>query len=192
MVEYQRNEVKNMICVTIDELVPCLKDAVTGATVETEVIRIKRKSFLKQFNERNGWYVNWNSLADSNEIYALVLKGTVDIQGLIAIQDNPDYKAVYISWAVAAPSNNPELTDFKKYEGVGGHLLAIAIDKSEQFGYNGDVTGFCRSEQILQHFVQKHGAVALRMLHEYHIGIFDDAAKKIREVYDYEWTEEEI
>lgn len=153
---------------------------------------IRRKSFLSKFNKKNGWYVNWQDLTDKNEVYALVVKGTVDIQGLIAIEDQKDYNAVYISWAVAAPQNNPELVDQKKYNGVGGHLLAIAIEKSEQFGYNGDVTGFCRTEEILQHFVREHGAIPLRMLHEYQIGIFDEAARNIREVYDYEWTEEEL
>ena len=180
-----------MICVDIDELVPCLKDTTTGETVETEVVRIRRKSFLEKFNKKNGWYVNWKDLIDKNEIYALVIKGTVDIQGLVAIENNKDYNAVYISWAVASPTNNPELSE-KKYNGVGGHLLAIAIEKSEQYGYGGDVTGFCRSEDILQHFVREHGAIALRMLHEYQIGIFDEAAKQIREVYDYEWTDEEL
>lgn len=181
-----------MICVTIDKLVSCLKDVVTGETVDTEVVRIKRKSFLSKFNRRNGWYVNWQDLADANEVYALVLKGTVDIQGLIALKNNSEFSAVYVSWAVASPQNNPELSVRKKYDGVGGHLLAIAIDKSEQFGFGGDVTGFCRTEEILQHFVREHGAIPLRMLHEYQIGIFDDAAKRIREVYDYEWTEEEL
>lgn len=181
-----------MICVKIDRLVPCLKDVATGEVVDTEVIRIRRKSFLSKFTRRNGWYVNWQDLAETCEIYALVLRGTVDIQGLVAIEGNSDYGAVYISWAVASPQNNPELSDCKRYDGVGGHLLAIAIDRSEQLGFSGDVTGFCRTEEILQHFVREHGAIPLRMLHEYQIGIFDDAARRIREVYDYEWTEEEL
>ncbi len=181
-----------MICVTIDCLTPCLQNVETGEIVETEVIRIKRKSFLQKFNKRNGWYTDWKALLETNEVYALVIKGTVDIQGLVAVENKADYKAAYISWAVAAPHNNPEISEVKKYDGVGGHLIAIAIDKSEQYGYNGDVTGFCRSERILQHFVNEHGAVAMRMLHEYQIGIFDEAAKRIREVYDYEWTDEEL
>lgn len=181
-----------MICVKIDELVPCLKNTETKEIVETEVVRIKRKSFLKKFNRHSGWYVNWDSLLEKNEIYALVIKGTVDIQGLVAIENNPDYGAAYIAWAVAAPQNNPEIISQKKYDGVGGHLLAIAIDMSIKYGYNGDVTGFCRSEEILQHFVNFHGAIPLRMLHEYQIGIFDKAAMRIREVYDYEWTDEEL
>ena len=181
-----------MICIEIDSLVPCLKDAATGDILETEVVRIKRKSFLQKFNKKNGWYTNWQELLPQNEVYALVLKGTVDIQGLVAIEPKNNYGAVYISWAVAAPHNNLELVEEKKYLGVGGHLLAIAIERSEQIGYRGDVTGFCRTEKIMNHFVEYHGAEPICMLHEYQIGIFDDAARKIREVYDYEWTDDEI
>ena len=79
-----------MIHALIDELTPCLKDAYTGELVQTEVIRIRRKSFLKKYNKKNGWYTNWEKLTDENEIYALVVEGTVDIQGLIAITRNDD------------------------------------------------------------------------------------------------------
>ena len=57
-----------MINVMIDEFTPCLKDAKTGELVQTEVIRIKRKSFLRKYNKKNGWYVNWESLLDENEV----------------------------------------------------------------------------------------------------------------------------
>ena len=89
-----------MICVWIDDITPCLKDSFTGDIVETEVIRIRHSSFLKKFNENSGWYVNWSELAKDNEIYALVIAGTVDIQGLVAIQKVQDYKSVYITWMV--------------------------------------------------------------------------------------------
>lgn len=181
-----------MICVTIDEMVPCLKNTISGDIVRTEVIRIRRKSFLKKFNKANGWYVNWEDLVPHNEVYALVLEGTTDIQGLVALKANPDYGAVYISWAVASPQNNPELVDQKRYIGVGGHLLAIAIDRSEQVGYRGDVTGFCRTERIMNHFVDQYGADPICLLHQYQIGIYDETARKIREVYDYEWSDDEI
>lgn len=69
--------------------------------MQTEVIRIKRKSFLRKYNKKNGWYTNWVSLADKNEIYALVVEGAVDIQGLIAVARNKDMKALYISWMCA-------------------------------------------------------------------------------------------
>ena len=48
-----------MIHVMIDEFTPCLKDAKTGELVLTEVVRIKRKSFLKKYNKKNGWYTDW-------------------------------------------------------------------------------------------------------------------------------------
>ncbi len=87
-------------------------------------------TYLKKYNKKNGWYVNWALLAEENEIYALVVEGSVDIQGLVAI----------------APDNNKLLTDDIRYLGVGGHLFAI-----------------------------------------------DEVnAKKIMEVYDYDWTDEEI
>lgn len=46
-----------MIPFTIDSITPCLKHVATGDIVETEVIRIQRKSFLSKFNKSNGWYV---------------------------------------------------------------------------------------------------------------------------------------
>lgn len=41
-----------MVTVEIDQLTPCLKDSVTGDIVETEVLRVKRKSFLDKFNKK--------------------------------------------------------------------------------------------------------------------------------------------
>ena len=97
-----------MITVWIDDFTPCLKDESTGELVETEVVRLKRKSFLEKYNENNGWYINWAELLDAdNEVYALVIKGTVNIQGLIALAGSEDMQAVHIAWMVAAPDNNP-------------------------------------------------------------------------------------
>lgn len=63
------------ISVHIDDFTPCLKDNSTGELVDTEVVRIRRSSFLSKYNKQNGWYVNWGSLAKNSEIYALVVKG---------------------------------------------------------------------------------------------------------------------
>lgn len=40
-----------MITFTIDALTPCLRNTLTGDIVETEVIRIKRKSFLYEWSD---------------------------------------------------------------------------------------------------------------------------------------------
>ena len=41
-----------MINVWIDDLTPCLKDNETGDFVQTEVVRIRRKSFLEKLKKR--------------------------------------------------------------------------------------------------------------------------------------------
>ena len=104
-----------MINVVIDEFTPCLKDVKTGELVQTEVIRIRRKSFLKKYNKKNGWYTNWAALADENEIYALVVEGSVDIQGLVAVKSDEEMKAVYITWMCSSPDNNKLLSDDVRY-----------------------------------------------------------------------------
>lgn len=53
----QRKRGRGMLCVEIDELTPCLTDNESGEIVETEVIRVKRKSFLSKYNKATGWYV---------------------------------------------------------------------------------------------------------------------------------------
>ena len=78
-----------MITFTIDTLTPCLKETSTGEIYETEVIRLKRKSFLAKFNKRTGWYVNWSKFEDDVEVYAFVLKGTVEVGETYLIGFNP-------------------------------------------------------------------------------------------------------
>lgn len=181
-----------MINVYIDEFTPCLKDARTGELVQTEVIRVRRKSFLKKYNKKNGWYVNWESLTDENEIYALVVEGSVDIQGLVAVAPNDDMQAVYISWMCTSPDNNKQITDEVRYLGIGGHLFAIAAKKSVDFGYDGYMYGFAANEELLQHYVDVFHGEVIGMLHPYQFAIDEENAKTIMEVYDYEWTDEEI
>lgn len=181
-----------MINVWIDGFTPCLKDMKTGELVQTEVIRIRRKSFLRKYNKRNGWYVNWASLADENEIYALVVEGSVDIQGLIALTPDNEMKAVYIAWMCTCPENNKLLADDVRYQGVGGHLFAIAAQKSIDYGYGGFMYGFAANQDLLNHYVNVFNGEVIAVLHPYQFAIDEENAKKIMEVYDYEWTDEEV
>lgn len=141
-----------MINVIIDEFTPCLKDNETGDIIETEVIRIKRKSFLSRYNKKTGWYVNWDALLKENEIYALVLKGSADIQGLVALSPKPEFDAVYVSWMCTSPVNNKLMAEQAKYSGVGGHLFAIAAQKSMDYGFGGALTGFAADMKLVEHY----------------------------------------
>ena len=181
-----------MIHVEIDEFTPCLKHVKTGQLVQTEVIRIRRKSFLRAYSFKNGWYVDWADLADENEIYALVVEGSVDIQGLVAVRKDETASAAFVTWMVSNPSNNKQINNDVEYLGVGGHLFAIVAKKSNDYGYGGYFHGFAANEKLLTHYVEKLGATPLRILHPYHFAVNSITAKHIMEVYDYEYTDEEV
>lgn len=181
-----------MINVFIDEFTPCLKDTRTGEIVPTEVVRVVRKSFLKKYNRKNGWYINWSDLLNENEIYALVVEGSVDIQGLIAIAPDSNVNAAYISWMCASPDNNKQITEQVRYLGIGGHLFAIAVQKSIDYGFDGFIYGFAANKELLDHYIEVFHGQYIGILHPYQFAIDEENAKKIMEVYDYEWTNEEI
>ncbi len=181
-----------MLTPWIDTMTPCLKDAETGEIVDTEVIRIRRSSFLRKYNRKNGWYVNWNELLKENEIYALVIHGSVNIQGLLAVRPDVSMASAFVTWMCAAPENNPEMTLQKKYEGVGGHLFAIAAQCSFNYGFEGAISGFAADRKLMEHYCKVFDAEPICMLHPYQIFISEAGGARIKEVYDYEWTDEII
>lgn len=147
---------------------------------------------MQKFTKRNGWYTSWSDLAKGNDIYALVIKGTVDIQGLVAVKKDVEMNMPFISWMVAAPQNNSQLVDQKKYLGVGGHLFAIAVQKSQDYGFDGELTGFAANADLEKHYIDNFDAEPIHMLHPYHIYLSAESGKKIQEVYTYEWTDDEL
>lgn len=180
------------ISVRIDDFTPCLKDSITGEVVNTEVIRVRRKSFLNKFNRRTGWYVNWGKIVEDYDVYALVLEGTVDIQGLVALKPNRELRAMYIAWMCTAPHNNHQLTDAPKYSGVGGHLFAIAGRESITSGFGGAVYGYAASQEVLNHYIERLNAIHIGVLHPYQFGVFENEMKEILSTYTYVYTGEEI
>ena len=182
-----------MITFRIDEFTPCLKEVETGEIYDTEVVRLKRKSFLSKFNKKTGWYVNWSKFSEGTEVYALVLKGTMDIQGLVAIQYDETSKAVYILWGCTAPENNIWEFGKKRFAGVGGHLLAIASDLSVKAGFDGYVYAEAMDQELFEYYSSEFGALPLPPINNpFRFMLSDSMTEKIREVYDYEWTEDEI
>lgn len=164
----------------------------TGELVQTEAIRITRASFLRKYNETTGWYTNWARLLDECEIYALVLEGSVDIQGLVAVAGDDNAEALRISWMCTSPENNKLITDESRYSGVGGHLFAIAAHISEERGYGGYLYGFAANKDLLAHYQAAFNAEHLGIFHPYHFMVDGENARKIKGAYDYEWTDEEI
>lgn len=181
-----------MINVWIDEFTPCLKDMRSGELVNTEVVRVKRKSFLSKYNKKNGWYTNWAELLNTCDVYALVLTGTVDIQGLVAVCPDDDMKALKIAWMCAAPENNKLIVDCPKFSGVGGHLFAMAARLSIQYGFDGLMYGYAANETILRHYVETFNAEVIGIFHPYHFAIDEETAHELMGVYSFEWSDDEI
>ena len=90
-----------------------------------------------------------------------------------------------------SPDNNKLLTDDIRYLGVGGHLFAIAAQKSVDYGYDGYMYGFAANKELLDHYVETFNGEGIGVLHPYQFAIDEVNAKKIMEVYDYDWTDEE-
>ena len=181
------NVLDGILYVWIDELVSCLRDTETNELNNTAVFRIESRSYLKNFNANNGWYIDWSRVPKDVEVYALVIQGTNEIQGLISIRDDKNADAVFMHWACAAPQNNIHEYGVQKYSGVGGHLFALAIDKSIQWGHGGAVYGFAANEELLQHYMDVFNAQYIGTRHRYHFWIPEQYALMIKEVYKYEW-----
>lgn len=186
----ERQDIIKQGCINIwiDEIVPCLKDTVTGDMKETVVFKIESRSYLKQFTEQNGWQINWIEIPLDVEVYELALKDTKEIQGLVAVRNDVNSHAAYLHWACTAPQNNKHDFGKQKYSGVGGHLFAIAADKSIEWGYEGAMHGFALNQELLEHYMQTFNAEFLGMLHDYQFFINENNAKKLLEVYNYEWN----
>lgn len=109
--------------IEIDALTPCLVDTSTGNVVKTTFSKAI-SSDLKSAKSKDGWLFNWTDpdLA-ADDIYKLTVAGSEEIQGMIALQYEERDKAVYAHIAESAPWNRGKA---KRYEGVGGHLFAIA------------------------------------------------------------------
>jgi hypothetical protein len=180
-----------MITFYVDELTPCLTEVATGEIYDTEVVQLKRKSFLSKFNKKTGWYINWSEFPKETEVYALILKGTMDIQGLIAVQYDNEAKAVYMVWGCTAPQNNIWQNGQQRFKGVGGHLFAIASDLSVRHGYDGFVYAEAMDDDLYQYYIGKYGALPLPPINNpYRFMLSDEMTARIREVYRYEWTDE--
>ena len=176
------------IDILIDEIVPCLKNMATGELKETVVFKIQSRAYLKKFRIDNGWHINWNEIPDDVEVYALAIKDDNEVQGLVAVRNDRKSNAAYLHWVCVAPHNNELDCGTKKYSGVGGHLFAVAVDKSLEWGYAGAVHGFAANEDLLKHYIKMFVAEYLGMLHQYQFFIGEEEAQKLLEVYHYEWN----
>ncbi len=173
-----------IIDINIDEFVPCLKNAKTGEILETEVARMNKKE-LSTFNVKTGWGDNWSNRPKNEKVYGVFLKGDAEPQGLISLRN--DKGGTYIGFASTAPHNNKQIVgDNQTYLGVGGHLFALAVEESLKNGGHGTIYGYAANKQVLDHYIQKFGAIHLPYVHEYQFIIEGEASERLLDIYNYE------
>lgn len=165
--------------VEIDKLTPCLENAKTGKIVDTFFSLVSKQ----ELEALKKWKFKWdsNDLNDC-EIFKLIIKNDDRIQGLIAIKDVPQDKAVYVKIAESAPCN---IGASKEYKGVGGHLFAIAVLRSIELGYDGFVYMDTKNLRLVSHYTKTLGAKFIGHPHPYRMAIDEIAAKHLIEFYNF-------
>lgn len=169
--------------IEIDALTPCLVDTSTGNVVKTTFSKAI-SSDLKSAKSKDGWLFNWTDpdLA-ADDIYKLTVAGSEEIQGMIALQYEERDKAVYAHIAESAPWNRGKA---KRYEGVGGHLFAIAAQKSMEKGYGGFVFLDAKNADLVRHYEEALGAQFLGIAHPYRMIIDEEAAARLLRIYTFD------
>ena len=136
----------------IDKLTPCLEEVATDKIFRT-TFSVATNDELKGLQEK-GWNFDWSSSElQRTNIYKLQLKDGDAIQGLVSAEVVRG--AVYIHLAESAPHN---LGVNKKFEGVGGHLFAVAIKLSVAMGFNGYVFLEAKNQELAGHYDENFGA----------------------------------
>jgi hypothetical protein len=163
--------------------VACLEDR-AGNILKTESVKLAAKD-LKGFNTRTGWYINWETEARTMEVYGLRLAGDKEIQGLISLVNDPKNNAVKLGWVAAAPWNQGMLGE-KRYIGVGGHMFAIAAQRSVDLGYNGFMWGIAKTQYLAKHYERMFGA---KRYGDYNIYFEESAAHRLLKKYNWNRAE---
>jgi len=162
----------------IDKLTPCLIDTSTGEILPT-VFSIASKDEITGLSAK-GWAFDWDAdeLGKTN-VYKLLVKGDTTLQGLIATEVFRG--AVYVHLLESAPHNRGVN---KQYEGVGGHLFAIAMKLSTALGFGGYIFFDAKNMELIKHYIDMLGANRLYSpTHEYRMEVQEENASKIISKY---------
>ena len=137
--------------IEIDGLTNCLVNRATGEECDTQY-RLISRTITKADAEKlkaEGWLFNW-SIPHSNgyEIYELLIKGSEERQGLIALKHIRDQLYTHVDVVESEPQNRGKKG---KYQGVGAHLFAIACKLSWDVGNEGFVQ-FKAKTDLVEHY----------------------------------------
>jgi len=159
----------------IDKITKSIEDAVTGGSLETDVIPVTI-SDLKTVLKKNGWRFNWRSefKMRDRQLYKLIINGKSVIQGLISMQPVENYIELHL--IETAPHN---YGSSKKYIGAPGNLVAFACKRSFDVGFGGFVA-FTAKTKLIQHYIDTLGA---ELISRNRMSISGNSARKLVNSY---------
>ncbi len=146
-----------------DELTPCLRDGKTGEIVKTEHKAVNSLAQINKISKEYvwefDWVKEWNRREKNSEFYKLTVKGIAQTQGIIHIIPKEGF--VEAQTMESAPHNREEIVgeENRKYKGVGGHLVAIAVERSIEEGSNGCVGFTSITKRVEQYKKMLHARV---------------------------------
>ena len=160
------------VAIVIDELTNCLIERKTGDLVETGY---HQRSTPIKGKDYKGWNFDWGKTeVNGYSIYELFVRGNNNIQGRISLK--PSGGVIEVDIAESAPHN---LGHTGKYQGVGGHLFAIACKVSFESGYDGFVT-FTAKTGLIEHYRKTLNA---KVIHGQRMYIDEAAANVLLDKY---------
>ena len=165
--------------IEIDKLTPCLERLKGNEIVNTSFSLVEKSELLSLKN----WLFDWNDIDLQNcEIFKLSVDGDERIQGLVALHILNRNRAVYVKIAESAPHNKGKN---KEFVGVGGHLFAIAVQRSYELGFDGFAYFDAKNVELVKHYAKTLGAVLIGHPHPYRMIIDEEAAYKLKQVYNF-------
>jgi len=168
------------IDILIDKLTPCLIENATGKIINT-VFRLAQDNEVAEL-QKKGWNFDWSDKEyDDCNVYKLLLENDTEIQGLVAARVVKG--AVFVVLAESAPHNRGKN---KRYEGVGGHLFAIAIKLSNKNGFGGFIYFDTKNMDLVEHYRKILGAVVTGKIHDYRMMVEEEQAQKVIAEYTLE------
>lgn len=138
------------IDIKIDELTNCLIEQSTGKKFDTEYRLMEKISSEKSINLKNaGWNFDWSKPQSKKYlIYGLYIKGSNELEGLIALKHITEQLYTHVDIVESAPHN---IGKNGRYKGVGAHLFAIACKESWDMGNEGYVQ-FTAKNGLVEHY----------------------------------------
>jgi len=162
------------IAANITDFASSIIERNTGRIYESEITIFNKKDF-GALNKWKKSVFEWKILLNQEgEIYKLTIKSKKELLGLLRLANRSDHIEIL------ALESSPETRYGGKYRGVGSNLIAYAIKRSFELGYEGAIS-FIAKSNLIKFYEEKLGAQ--RIGNSQLMIIQGEASKKLYQYY---------